>query len=87
MEYSVEQRVRRVIANIKKITPEAVDLDHSIETICETSMDWINFLYDLEDEFNVRIPMETTGLKTIQEIVTVFQSLTKKQKIVEDTFL
>ena len=52
------QRIRNVIANTQRIHVEKVTLDSSFEELGIDSMDGVNILFALENEFNITIPDE-----------------------------
>ena len=52
------QRVRNVIANTQRIPIEKVTIDSSFEELGIDSMDGVNILFALENEFNITIPDE-----------------------------
>ena len=52
------QRIRSVIANTQRIPIEKVTIDSSFEELGIDSMDGVNILFALENEFNITIPDE-----------------------------
>jgi acyl carrier protein len=52
------QRIRNVIANTQHIPVEKVTIDSSFEELGIDSMDGVNILFALENEFNITIPDE-----------------------------
>ena len=52
------QRIRNVIANTQRIPVEKVTIDSSFEELGIDSMDGVNILFALENEFNITIPAE-----------------------------
>ena len=52
------QRVRNIIANTQRIPIEKVTIDSSFEELGIDSMDGVNILFALENEFNITIPDE-----------------------------
>ncbi|MGL5743345.1 MAG: acyl carrier protein [Legionella sp.] len=67
MTTSIEQRIIHLIARAQNISPEEIQLDKSIEQFCHSSLDLVNFLFDLEDEFDLDIRSEIDKDKTIRE--------------------
>lgn len=68
-QQSIEQRVINLIAKTQNIPVENIHLDQAIEEICQDSLDMVNVLFALEDEFNLSIPDEAKESKTIRDIV------------------
>lgn len=85
MTQSVEHRVLKIIAKTKQIPINEIKLEQSIEEIYEASIDMVSFLFDLEDEFDIRIPDTAKELKTIQQIITEIEQLAQDQQVVEET--
>src|SRR6202040_3294717 len=52
------QRVRNVIASTQRIPIENVTIDSSFQELGIDSMDGVNILFALENEFNITIPDE-----------------------------
>ncbi len=52
------QKIRNVIANTQRIPVEKVTIDSSFEELGIDSMDGVNILFALENEFNITIPDE-----------------------------
>lgn len=75
MTPTIEHRVIQIVAKTTKISPEDVQLDQLIEDVCEDSLDQVNLLFELEDEFDVDIPDEARESKTIQDIVLGIEKL------------
>jgi acyl carrier protein len=58
MSEELIQRIRDVIANTQRIPVEKVTIDSSFEELGIDSMDGVNILFALENEFNITIPDE-----------------------------
>jgi acyl carrier protein len=56
MSDDLVQRVLRVIATTKHIPPETVTIDSEFEQLGIDSMDAVEILFALENEFDVSIP-------------------------------
>ncbi len=52
------QRIRTVIANTQRIPIDKITIDSSFEELGIDSMDGVNILFALENEFNITIPDE-----------------------------
>lgn len=75
MEQTVQERVLRVIAKTHKVSPEDIHLNQNIDELCEDSLDLVNLLFELEDEFDIDIPDAAKESKTIHDIVTGIEQL------------
>lgn len=80
MEQTVEHRVIHLIARTQEIAPEAIDLDQSIDQVVPSSLDLVNFFFDLEDEFDLDIRNDIDKEKTIREIAIDIKQLIAKTK-------
>ncbi|MGA2435639.1 MAG: phosphopantetheine-binding protein [Bryobacteraceae bacterium] len=70
------QRVIAVIAATQKIPAEKITLDSTFEELGIDSLDGINILFALENEFNISIPDEgAQGLRGIRQMVDALEPL------------
>ena len=70
------QRVISVIASSQKIPPEKITLDSTFAELGIDSLDGINILFALENEFNISIPDEgMQGLTGIRQMVEALDKL------------
>ncbi len=58
MSDELTQRVLAVIANTQRIPIEKITIDSSFEELGIDSMDGVNILFALENEFDITIPDE-----------------------------
>jgi len=72
------QRVRTVIANTQRIPIEKITIDSSFEELGIDSMDGVNILFALENEFNITIPDEAA-----KQIRNVRQMIEGVEKLIE----
>lgn len=56
MSQEVADRVIRVIAETQRIPIESITIDSTFEELKIDSLDGINILFALENEFNINIP-------------------------------
>jgi acyl carrier protein len=66
MPEDLTQRVLNAIAAVKRLPPEKVTLESSFEELGIDSMDGVEILFALENEFDITIPDEDA--KTIRGI-------------------
>ena len=70
MSDDLAQRVISVIATTQHIAPETISIDSTFEELKIDSLDGINILFALENEFNISIPDEAArNLRTVREMV------------------
>ncbi len=81
MNESLENRVIQVIAKAQNISPDVIGLDQSIESIGQDSLDLVNLLFALEDEFDLNIPEDVKTSKSVRDVVKeIEQALEAKEK-------
>jgi acyl carrier protein len=70
MSEELTQRVLKTIASAQRIPVEKVKIDSTFEELGIDSMDGVNILFALENEFNITIPDEAAKqIRSIQEMV------------------
>ncbi len=60
------QRILRIIAETQRKDPAQVTIDSSFEELGIDSMDGVNIVFALENEFNINVPDEE--VKTIRSV-------------------
>jgi acyl carrier protein len=74
-------RVTAVIARTQKIPPESVTIDKTFEELKIDSLDGINILFALEEEFDVDIPDEPANqIRSVREMVEGIEKLLALKK-------
>lgn len=69
-------RVIRVIAETQKLSPEAIGPEATFEELKFDSLDGINILFALENEFDINIPDDAArAIKSIPEMVDGIEKL------------
>jgi len=68
-------RVRKVIATSKRIPEERVTADSSFEELGIDSMDAVEILFALENEFDINIPDEE--VKTVRNVRQMVEGVEK----------
>jgi len=70
------QRVRTVIANTQRIPVEKIAIDSSFEELGIDSMDGVNILFALENEFNITIPdEEAKQIRNVRQMIEGVEKL------------
>src|SRR5438067_10420872 len=76
MPQQLTQRVLSVIAATQRIPPEKVTIDSSFQELGIDSMDGINILFALENEFDITIPDDQAKqIRSIREMVEGIEKL------------
>jgi len=69
-EEAIAQRVIRVIAKNKKMAPEELSSVTRFEDLKMDSLDALNMIFALEEEFDINIPNEKAAkMKSIEEAI------------------
>jgi acyl carrier protein len=70
MPQQLTERVLACIAATQRLPPEQVTIDKSFQDLGIDSMDGINILFALENEFDITIPDEAAKqVRSIQDLV------------------
>jgi acyl carrier protein len=76
MPEDLTERVIRVIAETQKIPVESITPENSFEQLKIDSLDAINILFALENEFDVNIPDEDArGIRSLTDLVALVERL------------
>jgi len=60
---------------------EELNLVTTLEYLGLDSLDMVDFMFDIENEFEIRIPDQEFRVRTIQEIVDAVDRLASEQRI------
>jgi len=69
------QRVIGIIARTQRIPPDRITLDSTFEELRIDSLDGINILFALEEEFDVNIPDEPRGIRNMRQVVAIIERM------------
>ena len=84
-EEAVGQRVIRVIAMNKKMAPEELSPATRFEDLKMDSLDALNMIFALEEEFDIDIPNEEASkMKSVDEAIHGVEELLKAKSLVSD---
>ncbi len=76
MSEELIQRILKIIADSQKLPPERVTIDSTFEELGIDSLDGVNILFALENEFNVNIPDEgVQGIRSVRQMVEALDKL------------
>jgi acyl carrier protein len=71
------RRVLTIIAETQRKDPALVTIDSSFEELGIDSMDGVNIVFALENEFNINVPdEEVKNIKSIRDLVDGVRRLT-----------
>ena len=69
------ERILRIIAETQRKEPAQVTIDSSFEELGIDSMDGVNIVFALENEFNINVPDEE--VKTIRSVRDMVEGVRK----------
>lgn len=76
MSDELTERVIRVIAETQKLAPERVTAESTFEELGIDSLDGVNILFALENEFNVNIPDDgAQGMRSVRDAIEAMRKL------------
>ena len=76
MSDDVMQRVIKTIAETQRIPPETIGPDSTFEELKIDSLDGINILFAIENEFNINVPDDAAkGLRSVREMAEGVEKL------------
>ena len=87
MAETVAERVVRVFAEFKKISPDEVKMDTTFEELGLDSLDGLNLIFELEEEFDLTVPDDKIKeMKSVAQVVEGIEKLLEaKEKGVDVT--
>lgn len=81
MAETVEERVRRVFADFKKVPREEITMDTTFEELGLDSLDGLNLVFELEEEFDVTIPdNQVQELRSVRQTVDGVEALLRAKE-------
>lgn len=81
MPDQLEQRVISVMAASQHIPADSIAIDKTLEELKIDSLDGINIVFALENEFNINIPDESAQkIRTVRDLVEGVRQLVMAQE-------
>ena len=76
MSEELIERVIAVIASTQRMPPEKITIDSTFEELGIDSLDGVNILFGVEEEFNINIPdEEAQQIRSVRQMVEGIQKL------------
>jgi acyl carrier protein len=73
---TVAERVIRVFADFKKVPTEDIKLETTFEELGFDSLDGLNLIFELEEEFDIVVPDDKVqSMRSVAEVVAGIESL------------
>lgn len=70
---SALQTIQRMMAEQFELKEEDLTPDAQLESFGLDSLSVIEFMFNIEDEFKIKLPDERVEIKTIQDIVSIIE--------------
>ncbi|TAN41859.1 MAG: acyl carrier protein [Nitrospirae bacterium] len=74
------ERVRQLFADKLDFKEDSVSLDATLESLGLDSLDRIEFIFAIEDEFNIKVPERDVTINTVQDLVSIIDRLVAEQQ-------
>jgi len=87
MAETVAERVVRVFAEFKKLPPEEIKMETTFEELGLDSLDGLNLIFELEEEFDLTVPdNQIQEMKSVEQVVAGIEALLEaKEKGIDVT--
>ncbi len=87
MAETVAERVIRVFAEFKKLSPEEIKMETTFEELGLDSLDGLNLIFELEEEFDLTVPdNQIQEMKSVEQVVAGIEALLEaKEKGIDVT--
>ncbi|MEQ9814865.1 MAG: acyl carrier protein [Azospirillaceae bacterium] len=74
---AVEEKVIEIVANQRRVDPGTLSLDMKLEDTGIESIDLVEIIFAIEDEFDIDVPQDRDAMKleTLQDVVDGVQRL------------
>ena len=72
--------IQRMMAEQFDLAEENLTPDAQLDTLGLDSLSVIEFMFNLEDEFNIKLPDERVEIKTVQDITNIVKRMLAQQK-------
>jgi len=79
MNAATAERIRQLFLKHFDLEESKLQPEATIESLGLDSLDMVDFIYTLEEEFHIRLPEREMRLNTLQEIVDLVAKLQSEQ--------
>ena len=77
---STLQTIQRMMAEQFELKEADLTPDAQLEALGLDSLSVIEFMFNLEDEFHLKLPDERVEIKTVQDIASIVERMVAEQK-------
>lgn len=73
---TVAERVMRVFADFRKISPDEIKPETTFEELGFDSLDGLNLIFELEEEFDIVVPDDKVqSMRSVSEVIEGIRTL------------
>jgi acyl carrier protein len=84
-DQELTQRVLRIIAETQRKDPAQVTIDSTFEELGIDSMDGVNIVFALENEFDINVPdEEVKNIRNVRDMVEGVRTLVAQRNLASD---
>ena len=86
MSPDLTPRILRIIAETQRKDPAQVTIDSTFEELGIDSMDGVNIVFALENEFDINVPdEEVKSIRSVRDMVEGVRTLVERRSLQGDT--
>lgn len=74
------EKVKQLFADKLDFKEGSVSLDATLESLGLDSLDRIEFIFAIEDEFKIKVPERDVTINTVQDLVEIIDRLVAEQQ-------
>ncbi|MDO9075198.1 MAG: acyl carrier protein [Rubrivivax sp.] len=75
----IHERLITILVRGHRLAPERLGLDAPLQGLGIDSLATIELLWDIEDQFQIKLPADPTGLVTVGDVVTLIDVALRPQ--------
>jgi acyl carrier protein len=80
MNMELEERIRKLVAKQMRIPVDNVTIDSTFEQLGMDSLDGVNLLFEVEEEFDISIDDDASrSIKSVREMVNGIEMLLERK--------
>ncbi len=75
-ENPVAEKIINIFAQFKKVSPEEISMETTFEELGFDSLDGLNLIFELEEEFDIVVPDDKVqSMRSVREVVEGIETL------------
>jgi acyl carrier protein len=77
---STSERLKKLFVEKLEIREDTLSPDVTLESLGLDSLDRIEFMFAIEDEFKIKVPEREVKINTIQDLIDIIDKLVSEKK-------